>query len=808
MSSTPRRSKKVKPKYAYHKVKLNQQMVGLKRTLSAVIADVEIRELLYVAVSRYLRRFYHASLYLEGEHHIDQFISGAKRRSQELQSMIYSAYEAREVNTALKVIRVVDGEDRIYKYKYENNLSIIDRDEEDIVIYSNTVHPKSYSELYRVAFTLIHHWVDLEDNNPNVSKDIKTALQLLISISRMYENLRAPEDYIVALEHKALETMTIQLLEDESNVFRKAINETIAQISFLVQNPRERVPKLLRSIVYAMRNTKFEPFSDQDYHLSLRSTGTKEKGKMNGSVPGLFASLVEVNNSHPIDDIIGYNPSYRENAVEGFSYSSGHTISIEKSSGHKPRIIHITDNINQDRCNWVHRKLANILHQMEEDCTFRQSKGVIFAETVTSPSYIETNKNSVYCADLSDATGNISQSYQLDVLTLIFGPELAREYMSILTQDKEFRFSDRTKKKFKQTMGQPQGYKGSFPAFALAHHIVVLTAIRLVLGSDISSRDIYRIVGDDIIMSYHDPDRRLLQSYYDVGEAVHFVIHNIEEKGNLFDYTKHSVATAEFAKVTVVSGRKFTPFPLKLILNNDGQVSSLLQLISWDSQMNDQWHINQVITKIQELVPELDNTNSFTEFMRASAVYKTSSLFSSFSTEDVEIDPRSGVITVTSSFNTMLQQALLDQLIPDHLRDNPNSKDVQPFLDLSWEDRFLSSVPNNHKYVMMLQRNQMLIDALEDLYSDKPVLSRAVIALDIKPEDFNIIYSVVDIINNDPSIYLNQKGYLSDMVERFQDCVEMFSLRSYVKRRKAEASLLGTAFRNYVVQCQKSGLFD
>lgn len=791
-------------------VPLREQIKSVPQNLQSLgITEPGLVQLLIDVSNRFFTRFSKASSHLKTPFGITQFEDSCKRRYKDLFEMVVSSKNALDDNIALTVIRKTSHGTRSYKYKYENKLQIIHDDDEDMVVYTQNVHPHCYTDLFRAAYSLINELKSIDDTEVAARKQILNSLLYIVSIGKIYENLRGSLDYNLKCETDGLASM-VQVKEfDENSKEGKLICQVLDEITFYVENPKD-TPKYLRGIVNSINSITQEKFSLDDYHISLKSTGVTEKGRK-GAVPGLLASLVETDISYPQDKLIGYQSHYNKTLPHTFKEQRQFTMSVPQSKL-KRRIIHIASNGIQDRCNYFHRILASIVQGIPSDCTFDQADGVLSAKDWTSLKHREANQNNVYSADISDATGTVIQRFQELVLIPLFGKELAAWYMEMVTHERKFRFVNNSEILYKQTMGQPQGFKGSFPLFALGHHIIVL-AVMLACGlEDKNPKDFYRLIGDDIIISAFDPDCVILNTYIDMCGAINWTVH--KSKGHYYYYNDpKSKPIAEFAKVTIVGGEIYTPIPIKLLLHNNGSASSQLQLASWSSRMVNPLDILEVLDLLQstKLGRSAKFTDEYTVFLKKVRSLNLSDLLNDFTQrDDIEVSESDKAMIGLSVLRANVKATLVDQFIPDHLRDKPLEETIQiACIDKDFEDKYLNLLEDKeHKYFSLLQKNQNMIDALEEVFVQHPMLARAIIALKLKPGAVRIVFRICEVLIMDPESLLGQHDTIFSLIKRWEELSSSFQLRSIMKRTKKDSLLLYTTFQDYLRVCKLSHLYD
>lgn len=171
--------------------------------------------------------------------------------------------------------------------------------------------------------------------------------------------------------------------------------------------------------------------------------------------------------------------------------------------------------------------LLSILHKLDSDCTMDQQKGVEWAQAKLGECY------SISSVDLSDATNNFPLDIQNYMLRSMYSEQMS-PIVDLFTEVSRSPWlvkdpTTNSLREFKWSVGQPLGLGPSFPAFALAHHMIMWETIAQVQhGNMLKGRfdffnyinepkshlaiaknytDEYRILGDDIVMKSYYEDK-------------------------------------------------------------------------------------------------------------------------------------------------------------------------------------------------------------------------------------------------------------------------------------------------------------
>nr|WNT71133.1 MAG: RNA-dependent RNA polymerase [Etepeofons virus] len=157
----------------------------------------------------------------------------------------------------------------------------------------------------------------------------------------------------------------------------------------------------------------------------------------------------------------------------------------EKSG--KTRTIAIIDYYSQRCLKPLHEGLMNILSKLVSDGTYSHQSVGNFAKQATK------DKSFIACSDLTAATDRFPAIIQESLLKeLLKGTDLAEPMWTLLAKRTfKLSWSDQI---VTYGCGQPMGAYGSWPLFALAHHLIVEYCANTVIKS---VKHNYRIIGDD-----------------------------------------------------------------------------------------------------------------------------------------------------------------------------------------------------------------------------------------------------------------------------------------------------------------------
>ena len=534
------------------------------RNSNASIELQNLAEEVDLRLSKFVDKFYTIKSHLQREH-LSGFVEACKHRSDGLyQLMSKLSVIDEEVELIIQYGNNAIEADNLKLIGTGNIFAVFEDDErEPLNVFTIEQNPKCYYHLYVAIIKLMQQANRMQQIDKPCFKAYLGLCEIIISASKIYTEFRSNPELIADQEVESLRRMTSTHILDTSSEYMGLFDSVVKDI-VSTRFPKKYIQEMVRAIA---RNKQFtqSPFGDQDYYFSGRGTSSRIKGGTKRI--SLVASAYEIDPwlGNPFDSYIGYESHYNKEAPEGYYDPGSKTVTINQNKL-KRRAIHITNNATQDRCNYVHRRLARILGSNRCDCTKNQDSGILFALQVTQPKRREVNGYpSVNCADIIGATDNLNQEFQLMCVKAILGPEVAQFWSDVTTAEKEFVHYKRGQyTKYKQTCGQPQGVLGSFDLFALAHHIIMLMVMKATGRENIDSVEFYRILGDDSIVNTVTNDQHeLVRSTYEgICQWLNWRIE--QSKSHYVTHTDKS-ALAEFAKVTVLNGEIVTPPPIRIL---------------------------------------------------------------------------------------------------------------------------------------------------------------------------------------------------------------------------------------------------
>lgn len=242
--------------------------------------------------------------------------------------------------------------------------------------------------------------------------------------------------------------------------------------------------------------------------------------------------------------------------------------------GVKCRIIAIGDYFSQCTLSPFHELLAGILKTLPNDCTFDQDAG--FARVL----HLTKVSKELYSIDLSKATDRLPLLVQKKLIELLVGDEDIANLWAKILSDRDF-VTD-TGHKVRYAVGQPMGFKSSFPALALLHHVIVADA---ALKVGLEKFEDYVILGDDIVIASRDVAEQYKLSMGELGMS-------LSPNKSIVPMVE-GISGAEFCSRLALNGREITPLPVNAILQAMYNQSSIPSL--WDTLRKRELFVGQDI---------------------------------------------------------------------------------------------------------------------------------------------------------------------------------------------------------------------
>lgn len=168
--------------------------------------------------------------------------------------------------------------------------------------------------------------------------------------------------------------------------------------------------------------------------------------------------------------------------ISGLQHSK---LSKLSEGGGKTRVIAIADYFTQEAFKSLFQESMRFLKSIPEDGTYDQSSA---RERILQA--MKDNKP-IHCLDLKNATDRFPRIIQEDLLSAIYGPDIAKAWGKLIS---EREFTD-GRDRVTYAAGQPMGILSSWSVFALSHHAIIRYAAS---REGFSSFTDYVILGDDV----------------------------------------------------------------------------------------------------------------------------------------------------------------------------------------------------------------------------------------------------------------------------------------------------------------------
>lgn len=706
------------------------------------------------------------------------FFSQSKERFQDLTRLNQAILTDLSLADDFDVRRSTDRGDRTFKWKYENHLSVwasIDGEDRNVWVQEHK-RPGCYKHLLVADLSMIN-WISQfdEEERTDALPYIQMLSVLVTSVGKLYEDMRPNDALRQQQSDEAYARLTQHHDLNHDDPWYLILKQVLDDIRGV--NP----PPYVRDIANAIRRVDTKrKYSLSDYHVSQKRTGTLLD---NISLPGLYASCIEVDQyvDDPItkrfDEYVGYDSQYNTVPVAGIDQPGSRTIGIEQNKISQ-RFIIMGDNPRQDRLNYVHRILQEILNHMRCDCTTRQENGVDFAKRVTAPKFRYRNGNAVYSLDISKATDTLNLEVQGLALSLVFESEITDYWMMIVQKERLFCHANGSRAWYTQTCGQPQGYKSSFPAFALVHHLVMRMVMKKNGLEDRDPSQFYRVLGDDSIISTFGPDEDELIAE-DYISACSFINWSTSKEKGFLARTGSPIAFAEFAKKRVLNGQVITPIPIKLLLHAGDSTRNDLALAMWISRTYRAFGVKFAIesSSCNEVWSE-EEKNILSLICSTGCIPGLSDFAPDY---NQEITDWQRFCALLSYFLPKLRQTLIDQLLPDHIRDvgigQAYDEPKEYFLGTKWEKRCFNLIEpgRENKYLTIIQMNSDIIDAIRMILHETPdsPVPEAVVALQLSADEMSKLFDAIDIVmlwesGQTPDDIISASKLLEDTVQILQ----------------------------------------
>jgi hypothetical protein len=630
--------------------------------------------------------------------------------------------------------------------------------------------PGFYVYLHKIVFHLISSLDVSEEEYEIVKEKVIQLLLLPVSLGQVYEHMNpSPE----VMEEYGLDLLN--QLRQESTEPSEIFWQLFEAVAKDLDRPKTRNNRYVHDIIDARRKFRRSnpKFKDCDYYLTAKSSTSSIT--VNGKreyYNSLFSSIVETDpfKDHPavveFDNLYGYQSGYLE-AYEIPSHihndeRSVITQMIPNPGKFKPRGVHKGKNSLQDRCKFCHRTFADFSNELECNCMKQHFNGVKFLKKVTDPSYRMNNRNNVFVSDFSNATDTLNQSFQCEVIKVLFNETLSNFWKFTSQLPKSFLHPiDGQLEDYTQMTGQPQGLLASFDAFSLAHIYLICMLMKAFNLESTSLSETLAIVGDDSVVSYPcelelevEGEYTFYQFHSWLCKEASLIKNDAKTGRSFFDHHgNYSHEVLDFAKISIQDGVFMTPVPYGLASAYSKKPGFTdLQLIFW---------LNSKGLTYKELAyKRLLKVYCKTPFqlMAATSVLSSGDIpfFKGFEDDEIfsSIDSTiSGVARYTFYLN-QLEHTFLGSIFSENQKDLLASEN---FLDKSlaqiekdfyqFQGTIKEVIPllkSNHKYNIMLTKNMNLAADMQDVLEGKIDRDTLVLYLGVLiNEDYSTLFKSI-----------------------------------------------------------------
>lgn len=646
-------------------------------------------------------------------------------------------------------------------------ISVAEDEEEPIIILEKDWGCRCYSPLFKAMILVVNRTLESLRIYPEESDQIRQLDQLanhILSIGRLYQLFNPSktelDEEVISLKEMLEATdkggenspYHVVCLEEVKALFEDCRRYTSlkAKAALGDQHARDEMNKIIYCRDFANALEKFRKidwtFTDEDWYCSNKSSPSRNK-----KYKDLKASLLKSGFEYDpfigcaFDQLTGYPSGYlsEEEAIKlGTTVMEAMTKEITNPSKCKGRGIHLLFNAAQDRMNLIHRRLIKLLELLVEDCTKHQNRGVDFIKSKSSASKRKKGGYNLYASDFTNATDTLSQQVQELVLSEICPPEVVEFWHVIASMPKRLHLYGKRSGEwplFTQNSGQPQGALGSFDAFAIVHHVIMLCTMRSTGRSGMKAEDFYRVLGDDSAICTITSDRNCptLEALQDKdfnpvwGRSVldnYFILSLWSNFKVNFDKTTvvrsdDPVALIDFAKVTVREGKTFSPIPVRLFYFAIGKSESdLLPGFLWNAD-HEGW------VKFQPLRDKISSISDRPDWFLDSLYF--SGVIPCFKNITIEDDSRDEVTegrVALSYIVATIQQNIVFSFLPDSVKEamvrefDLKKSSYEAFVQSSKRARgqfedLLTHLSSDHKIVYALVRNSEIEDCIRGFMS-------------------------------------------------------------------------------------------
>lgn len=591
--------------------------------------------------------------------------------------------------------------------------------------------PRFYIYLYKLLFEV----VKVISQYDITSYDQDAANQMLlvpVSMGNLFEKCNPTKDIM-----KEYANNLLTILRSPGTTLSNEFIRLFERVKKDILNPYCKL-EYVKQFKLARDKFRIRKFSNKDFYATLKaSTSTIEIDGKRRKYPSFISSIFEYDplRGSPevtaFDDFVGYESSYiTQEELKNLPWKvmtmTVITQMIENPSKFKPRGIHNGTNALQDRCNWLHHQLQPFLFSMPTDCMINHQHGVDFLMEVTSPQYRKEKHNSLFVSDFSNATDTLNQEFQCLCLGILFPSQIVDFWRFVSQLPKEFRMPDGKEFiHYVQETGQPQGLLGSFDAFSLAHHILMLMLMKMCNLEDIDSLDFYRILGDDSIVSFPTLDMEYLvyKNHSWLCEQANLLKNDSKTAKSFFnlDTNDYPDDILDFAKVSISKGTFLTPLPVGLGASyaSDPAITKISALIWYN------YHKVTFTKLLHHIIFQCYGKRDL-DYLMAEAILTSGQIpyLSSFKDEKafrlIETSIRG--LSIYAYGISEFQNTVLGYFISETNKQNKMYSALSfeqvwaGFFPFEEMEEWTKSIPANHKFWLIVQENADLADDIQALF--------------------------------------------------------------------------------------------
>lgn len=597
------------------------------------------------------------------------------------------------------------------------------------------------------------------------------------------------------------------------------IQDVWDRVMMMIKARQDLPGKQLRPIINSLKRVDKvrEDYSSKDLYISLRSGpgdvpvwckdfskndfGKKSKFQKKVSET-LIKSAFETDVLHceNFDKLVNFPYRYNTNYDGIYNGDVHRIVVIDNPNKYKPRIIHMFLNCVNDRLQYLER-LGQLRHRLDKTlCTEDHKIGRDFVKNVTSPAFRQRDDMadaSVILADWSDATDNVFQKEQLDVVEAFYGEEARELWEEVLSIPFTMVYPDGSKRIAVQINGQPQGMPTSFIEFGdLGEVCHCITEILMpVAEGRLSLEESVKAVGDDSVKVSLN-DRYGL--YFALYSAVcGFCGIKINASKSVILTPDMNTWSAEFCKVTSLEGQYFSKIPHSLLFRSAESIASRIGCYSWM-----QTYGYDTTSALWNLINS--HFGEEAEMILSAFKYGWSKGFSQFQTNDFsEIEWNSDltlyymVFTICHVRSMVVDAYFSERVQLAYRRDNFDVWDscYKLFHKRDIFDRILDELNPKHKLLDIMDDNVTANMVLHDLccnfigvcdYSDLPVFG----ILDIDETVLGHLGKLADLFNSMKRInFYNWKEVVDEYrLDIIECCGKLLTTKALYRYRERKLS--------------------